>query len=789
MYNQIFASGVKRHGSGIGRNSIGFYESLISRTSAEGRKSTDDPTIRMTLPFEIGKHMELKGPAVVSLDWLRDSAHHNEFMCADDYIIDEKHGEEYEVLSRGPCVYQYSTLAKFWDSNRIAGQGQRLSMDSLLNDTECENPTDATNVLNNDNILKRGSKAFVKEADAPVGTKRDRMELENSNGLLKATKYLKQPVATLPKDVRRASTQATQGHIYENVTIENLSMGQQQSTGPIPASSVPKAIPVAGPGQSEVNASEKSQAGVATVTKTSDPNKFEMYRVPSHSAWFRWDSIHDIEQRGNPEFFTTRAWVSPSKSARLYKEYRDFMITKFRENPIRKLTFTECHRYLSGDASAILRVFRFLERWGLLNYFPATESSPDELSTQDAYLPMFVSNNSAPSGLIINDTGSQGGVGDLYKFKQIGVTDGVAVARHGIDDKDEKDEKLLLYTRDRILSTKATAGLSEVNTILCSSIACKAQGVDCTNHYYRLKGSSLASESCWKDTVVCPECFRLGNLPSGFSSADYLKEVSTSGTPGQPASMEVDDWTDEETLLLLEALELKGDDDWNAVADYVGTKTPYQCVIHLLQMPIEDEFIDDYESNEPSANHTARGTALPEASKYGNGAEIRCQIEEPLPFMDTGNPVMSQIAFLAAIVGPRVAAAAAQAALSTLDEENPAVDLQLQRIIRHTNNEINGQEGDGLKENSMKDMNTLSHKQPDAHGGTDLQDAKVKVAAATALASAAVKAKLLAEKEERSIQRLVVEAIEKQIKKIELKLKYYEDIDKVKFCFSINSHS
>lgn len=37
--------------------------------------------------------------------------------------------------------------------------------------------------------------------------------------------------------------------------------------------------------------------------------------------------------------------------------------------------------------------------------------------------------------------------------------------------------------------------------------------------------------------------------------------------------------------------------------------------------------------------------------------------EGPLPFSDAGNPVMAQIAFLTAMVSPRIAAAAAQRAL------------------------------------------------------------------------------------------------------------------------------
>lgn len=50
-------------------------------------------------------------------------------------------------------------------------------------------------------------------------------------------------------------------------------------------------------------------------------------------------------------------------------------------------------------------------------------------------------------------------------------------------------------------------------------------------------------------------------------------------------------WTDQETLLLLEALELYKE-NWNEIAEHVATKTKAQCILHFVQMPIEDTFRD-----------------------------------------------------------------------------------------------------------------------------------------------------------------------------------------------------
>ena len=122
-----------------------------------------------------------------------------------------------------------------------------------------------------------------------------------------------------------------------------------------------------------------------------------------------------------------------------------------------------------------------------------------------------------------------------------------------------------------------------------------------------------------------------------------------------------------------------------------------------------------------------------------------------VPFAGAPNPVMSNVAFLATCVAPRVAAAAARAALEAMDEEAGA----------------DAMDGDG-KEGT--------------HGGKTAKDipvtdAKGREAAATGLAAAAVRAKLLADAEEREIQRLVISVAEAQMKKIEAKMRGFEDLE------------
>lgn len=124
------------------------------------------------------------------------------------------------------------------------------------------------------------------------------------------------------------------------------------------------------------------------------------------------------------------------------------------------------------------------------------------------------------------------------------------------------------------------------------------------------------------------------------------------------------DWTEQETLLLLEGLEMYKD-DWNKVCEHVGTRTQDECILHFLRLPIEDPYLEDFE--------TGKNLNLSYASciqKYFIiyalfllGGALGPLSYQPIPFSKSGNPIMSTVAFLASVVDPRVAAAAARAAM------------------------------------------------------------------------------------------------------------------------------
>lgn len=242
-------------------------------------------------------------------------------------------------------------------------------------------------------------------------------------------------------------------------------------------------------------------------------------------------------------------------------------------------------------------------------------------------------------------------------------------------------------------------------------------------------------------------------------SGDFVR-LTSSNTFKHADGIHADDWTDGELLLLLEGIEMY-DDDFNAVAEHVGTRTREQCVAQFLQLPIEDEY-----SERPTAQSDLG------ALQYAR-----------VPFEKSDNPVMSVVAFLAGAVGPGVAAAAAQASLSELTDSikrKAATAKASVTTVAKVEEDEPTAVGDGAEHIAIEDAATNGH---DVDGskksGTTHQRSSVERAAAIALASASVKAKALATHEDEQIRSLMTKLIGAQRTKLELKMEQFDALEEL----------
>merc|ERR1719376_1963593 len=269
-----------------------------------------------------------------------------------------------------------------------------------------------------------------------------------------------------------------------------------------------------------------------------------------------------------------------------------------------------------------------------------------------------------------------------------------------------------------------------------------------------------------------------------------------------------------ETVLLLEAIEMYKD-DWNKVCEHVGSRTQDECILHFLRLPIEDPYLE--ESGPPLSGPLS---------------------SQPIAFSKSGNPIMSTVAFLASVVDPRIAAAAAQAAMNEfcrIKEEVPAglLDGHVANVASHAAETgkldgavamaktgvagTAGEEGEEEGKDNVKEEPAAS-KDKEKEGGSSAseaeagkdgekkeakeegeaasgaseedeakiqaveklrKDSSIQQAASAALGSAAVKAKHLAAVEERKIKSLVALLVETQMKKLEIKLRHFEELETI----------
>merc|ERR1712223_1805451 len=277
-----------------------------------------------------------------------------------------------------------------------------------------------------------------------------------------------------------------------------------------------------------------------------------------------------------------------SKTPEVYLSYRNFKIDTYRLNPTEYLTSTACRRNLAGDVCSIMRVHAFLEQWGLINYQVDIDARPTVMGPPPT-----------SHFHILADTPA--GLNPINPPK----TPQPSAARTMINLDGKND---------------ASAADKEPN-------------------------SSEKNDKKPETVAAAGSVGDFGLHTDQFDRRNAALKRSTAAIASR-------DWTDQETLLLLEGLEMYKD-DWNKVSEHVESRTQDECILHFLRLPIEDPYLEQPE-------HGALGPLA----------------YQPIPFSGAGNPIMSTVAFLASVVDPRVASSAAKAAMeefAKIKDEVPTV--------------------------------------------------------------------------------------------------------------------
>lgn len=354
-----------------------------------------------------------------------------------------------------------------------------------------------------------------------------------------------------------------------------------------------------------------------TMSEASLATQVNRVIIPSYGQWFDRDGIHEIEKKALPEFWSGK---TRSKTPQVYREFRDFMIDTFRLNPSEYLTVTACRRNLAGDVASILRVHQFLEQWGLINYQIDPTTRPTVLGPQ--YTGHFQITIDTPQGLmpaplktelsnpkteLSKESEEQEGAGqDLVQRAQPETSSEPSRAPLGAASEPVQGSKgMVIHRAVYDTSSDAMALMEEhqrrFQALTTRQYNCFTTGEDVTKARFH----NLQSKQ-----VIGATALKQGLFPANYTAADYIRLEQT--------QQDLSTWSDSETLLLLEGIEMF-DNDWEQIAYHVGTRSKESCLAKFLQLPIEDPYLSP-KSEEGSPKDTK--TSDPAALSLANGKKV-----------------------------------------------------------------------------------------------------------------------------------------------------------------------
>lgn len=138
--------------------------------------------------------------------------------------------------------------------------------------------------------------------------------------------------------------------------------------------------------------------------------------------------------------------------------------------------------------------------------------------------------------------------------------------------------------------------------------------------------------------TLCARCFVRGSYKVGVGPSDFRRvEISDE---------EKSDWSDKETLHLLEAV-MHYRDDWKKVAEHVNGRTAKECVSHFVKLSFGEQFMGPLDSDEvnddinQSTGQSGKESVSQSATLPPVAKKMRLN-----PLADASNPIMAQVNIL-----------------------------------------------------------------------------------------------------------------------------------------------
>ncbi|XP_027143075.1 SWI/SNF complex subunit SMARCC1 [Larimichthys crocea] len=492
--------------------------------------------------------------------------------------------------------------------------------------------------------------------------------------------------------------------------------------------------------------------------------------IPSYSAWFDYNCIHEIERRALPEFFNGK---NKSKTPEIYLAYRNFMIDTYRLNPQEYLTSTSCRRNLTGDVCAIMRVHAFLEQWGLVNYQVDADSRPLPMGPPPT--PHFTVLADTPSGLMplnhrpppIPPPQQMPNFADKGKDKAIDLQN--FGLRTDLYNKKNPKGKAVTITREwteqeTLLLLEALEMFKDDWNKVSEHIGSRTQD-ECILHFLRLPIEDPyleSTEASLGPLAYQPIPFSQSGNPV-MSTVAFLASVVDPRVASAAARAALEEFSrvrEEVPAELVEAHVKKVQE----AARSTGKVDP--------AFGLESSGIAGTAPEEPEKTESTEAEKMDtdSDSQQADKAELKDEAEKPSESAEKSGDKTE--------AADKVKKEGAEA--SEREEENeeggeaktaPADKDKDEAMETSSSEQDKDKEEKAASEEGAEDKRKkLEH---------DIEEGNIATAAAAALASAATKAKHLAAVEERKIKSLVALLVETQMKKLEIKLRHFEELETI----------
>ena len=360
------------------------------------------------------------------------------------------------------------------------------------------------------------------------------------------------------------------------------------------------------------------------IINTIEKNESENIYLPISASWFNMDNIHEIEMKSLPEFFVGKY---PSKTPSIYKNYRNFIINLYRENSSMYLSSKTCLKHLAGDSGAIMRIHSFLEHWGLINFKLNPKFKPNFIPKAFNFKsPLFIDSslfmidNSKKNENIIDYNEPERSLMIKNKNKNVALLYPINKISNELFNKFvDNMNNIDIINKDKDNNDSAFYKNFKKINFLSQNYRpkCDVCGNFCMVDWYITKENlgkneeenesdiemgvsiSIDENSLKREFfLICEECFNNKEIPlpnnlkrENFELSSVYNLLSRDKLNHKLIDkMNQQKWTEEENKALLESL--KTNNNWDDIIKSLGqdsTKSKKDCILHLIQMPLEKE--------------------------------------------------------------------------------------------------------------------------------------------------------------------------------------------------------